>query len=256
MTGPWRCVGADPTAAPAGDGGPNYYANAAVTIAGTPNDTALSGLQATVCSALNIPLPSTTDPHGLVPCTAPLVPTFALTDPNRIVVPIPPPPAPNLFIAFENQDPTKALPGALWFNRVPDATLVSKTPILVVDLPHAQTVAANLGVTLDPTLGLVLLNVFDCDGNPAAGVTARLDCGNPAASNVPFTIQDGIPNDVPTVQGGPQTTDGSGLFGFGNVMPFIACSAFLSVPALNNLDLGRATLIARPSWATGLDFRP
>jgi hypothetical protein len=235
-----------------------FYTTAAVTIQGV-DQSELDGLSVEVCSSGDIPSPAQ-DPTGQLPCNTPLVKEFQPQSPLDMVVPLPVPSTVphnyNFFIAFQNTG--VVLPTAIWFDHIPTKNVTSGIPIIAIDFAHAAALAAGLNESLDPTLGLVLLNVYDCTGTPAEGVTATINCngdGGPLPSNFgAYAIHHGIPVNNPG-PGQTLTSDLSGEFGFANVPPGI-CTASLYVPSHNNKFIGGASFYVRPSWNTGLDFRP
>jgi hypothetical protein len=254
----WGCVDQTPSNVVQGDGG-IVYTTSAVTLNGTLDNSALNGLTATVCSAGDIPTLAQ-DPTGQLACNMPLVPKFQPPSPSNmeipLVVPSPIQQGFNFFVAFQNTG--VVLPTAIWFNRIPTKSLTATIPIIIIDFVHAAGLAQGLHESLDPTLGLVLLHIYDCTGTPAAGVAATINCngdGGPLPSTFfAYAIHHGIPLNV-TAGGGPLTSDTSGDFGFANVPPG-GCTANLYVPSLNNKDIGNAYFVVRPSWDTGVDFRP
>jgi hypothetical protein len=158
------------------------------------------------------------------------------------------------------------VPDVLFFNRVPTNNLVGAPAIRLIPFQVAQTIANNFQFTLDPTLGIVLLRVFNCLKAPASGVFFTI---TPAPEGIiPFTYSNGNPTNQAL------TTDETGQFGFANASPVTTrATAYLAKSALTNnqllqitagkmpppadaVKIGDVDFIARATWATLVDLRP
>ena len=102
---------------------------------------------------------------------------------------------------------------------VPGMYLISTTldrgngtlPLQLLNNIDAARLAEQLGTELDPSLGTVLVSVFDCEHEPAPGVSLILQ--GPSASGTPFYAVDGLPAATATM------TDQSGYAGLLNAPP-------------------------------------
>jgi hypothetical protein len=119
----------------------------------------------------------------------------------------------------------------------------STEALTVVTTVALAGLAAEGNITLDPTLGHLLLRTFDCIGDPAGGVRLMT-----AAGGRPFAFVDGLPNIDLQVT----TTDGVG--GFVNVPLGYAVVEGYRVDG--ERLLGRANVVVREGWFTYGDVEP
>lgn len=137
-----------------------------------------------------------------------------------------PPPA-------KDDDPDASIPGAL----APHLTSTGEINALL----------AQIGSSVDPTLANVLGIVLDCQGNPASGVSVRLDVRD--KKTVGYYSDD---TGTPSVTA--QETAGRGEAGFVNT-PTGPVSVEATVTSLNK-KVGRYTVIAKPGYITYLPMSP
>ena len=103
--------------------------------------------------------------------------------------------------------------------------------------------AAQGNVTLDPTLGHVLVRAFDCFGDPAAGVELWSDVGG-----LPFVIIAGLPSV------GVQVTTEAGVGGFVNVP--VGYAVLDGRWVAGDRRFGTANVVVRQGWFTYGDVEP
>jgi hypothetical protein len=137
-----------------------------------------------------------------------------------------------------------AVPIALYFGNMPVKDVSPSSPIRMMSPLGLAAIANGFSLHLDPTKGVVLLRVFDCDGDPAVGVLASLSTADPLT--IQFGYVDGEAK--PWVR----ETDSSGTFLFENV----ATGPVLITAVTNTgLVLGEFALDVRSGRMTALDLR-
>jgi hypothetical protein len=113
----------------------------------------------------------------------------------------------------------------------------------IISMGALSGLAAQGNVTLDPTLGQVLIRTFDCQGEPAGGVQLSNDKGGQ-----PFAFVGGLP-----VVGQDETTE-DGLGGFVNVpLDYVVLQGIVRE---HGTALGNASVTVRPSWFSYGDVEP
>jgi hypothetical protein len=238
----WSCLG-QPTLQAATVPPVRYRTDVVDWVTGGPP----SGLEVCVCAQVDIAQPQ--PDAGVVACDMPLGDAGCFNPPILSNVAIDLPPRSDIYMAFLAQ---KTVPDSLYFNRPPTSDLDGRPPIRLITFATAQSLAESFGLMLDPTLGLVVMRVFDCNGNPAPGVRFTIE---PAPSNlIPFAYSNDAPSPL------LKSTDITGQFGFGNAIPGSAkASAFLTNGTDNDLTddtpIGSVTFTVRAGWATLVDFR-
>lgn len=98
-------------------------------------------------------------------------------------------------------------------------------------------------VTLDPSLGHVLVRTFDCEGAPASGVALANNIGGEVFAFV---------NGLPTV--GESVTTANGVGGFVNVPPTYA--TLQGIVAASGREVGTVAVFVRPGWFSYGDVAP
>jgi hypothetical protein len=149
--------------------------------------------------------------------------------------------------------PTTA-PDMLFFNHPLTSDRKDQPSIPLVTPQRALGLAQNLNVVLDPALSVVLLRVYDCLGNPAAGINVTLDQGGQKSPNLhAFTFQNGLP----VLSALVGTTDATGQFGFANALPIeSAAHAYLTGADGQQIEIGEASFLLNPGWGTIVDLQP
>ncbi len=240
----WSCLtqtpAPDPTSVPA----VRYTTDVVDWVTGAPPP----GLQVCVCAQVDIALPSL-DGGPPVACNDPLGAGCQAPDPTKVNVAINLPPRSDVYMAFLTP---YTVPDSLYFNRPPTSDLVGSPPIRLITFATAQSLAESFDLVLDPTLGLVVIRAFDCNGDPASGVRFTLE---PSPANlIPFAYRNDAPSPL------LQSTDITGQFGFGNAQPGSALArAFLTNgtddDTSDDTAIGTVTFTVRAGWATLVDFR-
>lgn len=253
----WSCLG-QPIAAPMTYPMVTYTANVQDWVTGGP-----LGPDLTIC----VCNPSDSPTDSGLPCSNPLGPTKCtypnMTNPTTNI-PITLPGQTNFYIAFLTDS---TVPDALYFNPTPMHTLVeSQPPIRLITVDVVESIATSFNITLNPTLAIVQLRVFDCNGQLAAGIYCMI---TPSSSGfIPYVYRMGSPTPLFA------STDDSGQFGFVNVSPHdVSVAAYLPGAARTDQELmqiatgampvpaedkmiGTITFDAQPGWATLGDIRP
>jgi hypothetical protein len=125
------------------------------------------------------------------------------------------------------------MPGFYFFNPPVDRDTEGLTAQMAPPVVGGL-LAQQVGVTLDPERGLVLLSSYDCQGKAAAGVSFKMDGAQ--GSSVFYAVA-GLPNTTVT------STDSQGYGGFLNVSPgTISVTGQLEE---DNRELGRISLLIR-----------
>lgn len=217
----WACLDAAPEASAVALGASPVLTLAAVDIAsGAPPE----GLTARACRRLD------------VDCLAPVVSGVTLADDNALHLQVP-----RGFDGFVELTSPTSVPTMYFVNQ---PMLVDRVESFRLLNPLGQqALATQVGVTLEPDLGHLLIRVFDCDGAPASGVRLSNDRGGE-----PFSFVNGLPNT------GADVTTADGLGGFINVPPVLI--------VLQGLKVDDARVISTPSvsvrsqWFTYGDVEP
>jgi hypothetical protein len=106
-----------------------------------------------------------------------------------------------------------------------------------------QALAMQVGVTLEPELGHLLIRVFDCEGAPASGVQLSNDRGGE-----PFSFVSGLPST------GADVTTADGLGGFINVPPVLVVLQGVEVD--DKRVISTPSVSVRSQWFTYGDVEP
>jgi hypothetical protein len=224
--GNWACSSDPIPAAPASDLGPAKTVNYTLPIVDWVNDAPVNGLSILQCAALD----------GT--CSSPLPPGPLKAQDNRAaravsvrlergfsgflklvstdgIGPLPDG-TPDLFDAY--------VPEAYYFGNTVFSDRAIASDIKMLRAPILNQIAGNIGVALDPAKALLVLEVFDCDENPASGVRFEIN----GSSGSPFTLIGGLPK----LPAPPETfvpTDAAGQAGFANVDPgYVFVDAFVA----------------------------
>ncbi|HTV18529.1 MAG TPA: hypothetical protein VMG12_07655 [Polyangiaceae bacterium] len=115
--------------------------------------------------------------------------------------------------------------------------------IVIVSTLALGGLAATGNVTLDPTLGNVLIRVFDCQGAPASGVELANDLGGEV-----FAFVGGLP------RVGESVTRADGVGGFVNVPPDFA--VLQGIVAASGREVGTESVTVRAGWFSYGDVAP
>jgi len=258
-TGPWRCVGesAEGLEAPSDTATVSFFVCDFVQGCTRP----FSGVTARLCDKLDVNCssprsPVVTDVNGILTFEVPtpqgrpfdgyveIIPPFALcTDASTFGA------AANFICALDPrcnpQEPdmncmVPLFTPVLWFFNPPVVTSLPE-PILLQLYPTQQLPALieAAGAQIDPTLSSVFLTAWDCDGQPAQGVTLSV----PSYESVvqPLYYNTGV------IRANLDETDSSGIGGFIKVPP-----GFVNVSGTNEdgTDVGIVGVQARLNFTT------
>lgn len=138
------------------------------------------------------------------------------------------------YVRFEGE----AIAPTLYFF---DPPVRSNLADVVVSVSSPQTLAglaALTGATLEASLGIVLVTVYDCAGAPAEGVT--ISAGSVTSSAKSFYVRNGLPAATATA------TDESGYGGIVNAPPGTA--TFSS--SFDQGAIGSVTVLVQPGAVT------
>jgi hypothetical protein len=124
-------------------------------------------------------------------------------------------------------------------------TEVDRTALGLVETALLPALSGATGTQQDPEFGLVVLRAFDCQGEPAPGVTFSID--KPGA---PWYFVGGLPSSTAVA-----TEAGSGLGGFINVAPGIAV-VDAELPGAPAPIARPKSVVVRQGWMTALRFLP
>jgi len=218
----WSCVdpdAMDPPPTELGDSNITY----SITIADTLTQLPPPGLVVTACNTLDRE------------CVAPVVDDIH-PGPDGIVraeVPI-------NFAGFFRVLSDSTIPAMLYIDRPLVVDTVADAMFLIGELPFAALIEAE-GLSVDPSLGHLLLKSFDCESQLAPGVSFTSDRGG-----TPFAFADGLPTPGETV------TDAQGAGGFINVLP--GAVIVKSWRADLDTQVGTASGHVRAGWFTYIDL--
>lgn len=255
----WSCLGLQPGPI----GGPDTVTyQAPVVYAGTQQP--VQSLTVCVCYAADLPDSTTFMWQGTLlanPCNQPLTCFNAVTagDAGQAIdVPITFPggsvlsqTGAQIVLAFLTPVTVPSLataPGLLAFNDYVTTNLVGRPALQLNTASYAQSIAALFpdAGTLDLTLGVVLVHIYDCAGNPAAGVKAT-GFSTTGPSGIPFTIQPTGPTPLNLL------TSSNGEYGFVNVPPG---PYHIDAVREDGTKVGSADLnYVRGRWGTGVEIR-
>lgn len=115
--------------------------------------------------------------------------------------------------------------------------------ILMIDVPTLFTVAASVGIMIDPMMGLLVMRSHDCTGLVSGGAYFDID-----TTGQSYMLLDG----QPTTQ--PLPTDSEGLGGFANVTPGGVVGRGLLADGVT--EFGSASFVMLPQTITIADVRP
>jgi len=197
----------------------------ALAVIDTVTDAPPAGLSARACSRLD------------VDCDNPLTPDVSATiEDGAVHLSVP-----QRFNGFvEIRSPT-TVPTMYFINQ--DLMRDTAESFAIISTLALAGLAAQDNVTLDPTLGFVLIRTFDCQGAPASGVQLSNDKGGQ-----PFAFVDGFP-DV-----GRDETSGDGIGGFVNIP--IGIVVLQGIVREHGTALSNASVIVRPGWFSYGDVEP
>ena len=217
----WACIGDEPSAPPAALG--NTTVTFTIFIADTVTRQPPPGLTVRACSPLDIECTS--------PMTADVVPE---TD-GFVRVRVP-----QNFAGFFQITSSQTVPAMLYVDGAVAAD-VTAPPMLLIGAGPFQALSQSQGVAIDPMMGHLLLQAFDCSGSPASGMRFINDKGGQ-----PFAFVDTLPVVGQTV------TDTQGTAGFLNVLPGLAIvqTVHVSDGTVIKTETGRV----RAGWFTYLVF--
>jgi hypothetical protein len=201
---------------------PSVELTLSVTDIGT--DQPPAGLTARACNKLD------------VNCTAPVASAPGVAADGALHLTVP-----QLFNGFVEITSPTSVPTLYFLNR--DLQANASEALSVVNPMSLGALATSGGVSLDPTLGHLLIRVFDCDGEPASGVELTNNVGGQ-----PFIFVDGLPSL------GPNVTTRDGLGGYVNVPLGFATLRGRTVSG--SRQVAESSVVVRERWFTYGDVEP
>lgn len=129
----------------------------------------------------------------------------------------------------------------------PDASILNNVAAHLTSTGEINALLAQIGTTLDPALSNILGIVIDCQGNPASGVSIRIDVRDKKTVGY-YSDDTGTPSIT------AQETAPRGEAGFLNT-PTGPVAVEATITSLNK-RLGRYTVIAKPGHITYLAMVP
>jgi hypothetical protein len=123
---------------------------------------------------------------------------------------------------------------------------IATTSVLVASKSNVAALVAVASATLEPSRGLILAYVGDCDNQIAKGVQLEVEQADERSSR--YYFQDGLPNTA-----AKETTEG-GLAGFVNVPPGVV--SITSKLASTGQVIGTRTVLVRAGTLTVFFFPP
>lgn len=196
----------------------------ALTVIDTVTQAPPPGLTARACSRLD------------AMCATPLTPNVSPAVDGALHLDVP-----QQFDGFVEITSPSTVPTMYFINR----NLMRNTTEAfgVIGIAALAGLAAGGNVTLDPTLGNVLIRTFDCQRQPAGGVQLSNDKGG-----LPFSFVNGLP-----VVGRDETTP-DGVGGFVNVpVDYVVLQGIVTS---HGEPLSTASVITRASWFSYGDVEP
>jgi hypothetical protein len=116
-------------------------------------------------------------------------------------------------------------------------------PLAIVSLASLGPLVQLLGVPFEADSGVLAVRVFDCQGNPADGVSLSTE-----SDGVTWYFVDGLPTRMGS------GTGADGLAGIVNVDPGLAV---VELAAQNGVSIGGAqSVVIRPGWMSAIFVRP
>jgi len=118
---------------------------------------------------------------------------------------------------------------------------------LATPLAAAGIVASAGGTTWDPERGIVLLNAFDCEGQPASNITYSIG-GEPDPATFIFYLVNGLPTTAITA------TDATGYGGLVNVP--VGVSTISATLAPSGRKVSNVSVLVRAGYVTYSSVTP
>jgi hypothetical protein len=133
--------------------------------------------------------------------------------------------------------------------QLPPFVPVASKPYVIVQYPKAaiDVVAQAVGITLDPTKGLVAATIFDCAGNPLGEAIVEIA----GAENVYYTEKDVVSKTARSTQAGNGA--GAGLANGFNVTPG---DVLVTAKAAGGTVVAKGTVRVSPAAITRLYLSP
>jgi hypothetical protein len=248
----WSCL-EDPATAEKPEANPNRMITYELPIEDWVDRSPIPGLNILKCATI--------DGACNMPLAAPITPPDSRTDQ---VVSVPLEEGFAGFLKFVSADGVTLLPDgtpdvtnayvpeAYYFGDTVFANRSVQPNIQVLRTPVLLQVAQNINIALDFASAIIVLRVFDCDGEPAAG--ARFTLNKPGE---PYTFQSGLPQ-TPDDSTDFIPTDAQGQAGFANVAPgFVFADAYVaSTGAKINRSTVSATALANQLTVMEIHARP
>jgi hypothetical protein len=174
-----------------------------------------------------------------VNCSNPLTDMLTVNEQGRVDVPLF-----QNFTGYLEITSDELLPQLFYLTEPLQPQTEPEFPLAMVALTSLVPLVQLLGVSPQPTAGLIAVRIFDCQADTASGVTLSTEEGD----SVPWYFVGGLPSSTQT-ETGPE-----GLAGFVNVSPGIA--VFEAINPDGTILGGLQSMVVRPGWMSSMYLRP